>query len=421
MRPAQRRVLVQNGRALLPQDRVGEDRPRDLDVLRSRLRRGRLGGGLLHGLRGRLCNRLLHNLRGGLRRRRGGGFPARGGQGVRGFARQCGGRRGHRLVREIELHLGRFVGQVGGFGQGGALAARGVLRLLQFVDHLGQKVQQRVAALFHGGNAGLEVLQPQAVGVLDLPRFVGGGLHQLARLVDGLVARHLVDGLGLAVGVFQQGFGLVAGFLADLLALGVGGGQYLVALVLHFLARLVAGAALDAQRGLGVLGALGQFFVVPRKVAVFQPLHGHLVGQRVVARFQRGAVAFQLVAAAGGGVGLAGQRGVLGAQRLVLAQQRLAAAAQRVAFLPGGAGLGRGAGQRLFIITAQRAQRLAHILRLIAAKARPAHAALFHILVDINVCHKARSPGRKVYIVLLYGIHRSGASRFLPHAKTPPA
>ena len=89
-----------------------------------------------------------------------------------------------------------------------------VLRFLQLLDHFCKVVHHLAAGLFHLGDAALEVLQPQPVGVLDLPCFIGGRLDHLARLRNGLLARKLVDGLGLEVRILEDLVGIVAGLLA---------------------------------------------------------------------------------------------------------------------------------------------------------------------------------------------------------------
>lgn len=102
------------------------------------------------------------------------------------------------------------------------------------------------------------------MGVLDLARFVGGGLHHLAGLGNGLLTRKLVDGLGLEVRVLQNLVRVVPGLLADARSLGLGVGNDLITVRDDLLAGLVMGAALDAQRGVCFLAALGQLLIFPR-------------------------------------------------------------------------------------------------------------------------------------------------------------
>ena len=109
--------------------------------------------------------------------------------------------------------------------------------------------------------------------VLDFPRFIGGSLHHLAGLADGLFPGQLVDGLRLAVGLRQQGIGIRLGLGADLVRLGPGIGQHLFLLVEHLLTGFIVGAALDAQRRLGIFRPFGQFLLFPGQVGVFQPQH----------------------------------------------------------------------------------------------------------------------------------------------------
>ena len=225
------------------------------------------------------------------------------------------------------------------------------------------------------------------MGVLDLARFVGGGLHHLAGLGNGLLTRKLVDGFGLEVRVFQNLVRVVPGLLADARSLGLGVGNDLITVRDDLLAGLVMGAALDAQRGVCLLAALGQLLIFPRKVAVFQAQHINLVRQRMVAllhggelRFEIGAVALQLIH-------LPGQRGVLGREGLVLHDQSLGVAAQGVVLLPERAQLRRHGGQVLLIIGAEVLHGLMHVLRLIAAKARLAHTALLYVIVDVDFGH----------------------------------
>ena len=93
------------------------------------------------------------------------------------------------------------------------------------------------------------------MGVLDLARFVGGGLHHLAGLGNGLLTRKLVDGLSLEVRVLQNLVRIVPGLLADARSLGLGVGNDLITVRDDLLAGLVMGAALDAQRGVCLLAA----------------------------------------------------------------------------------------------------------------------------------------------------------------------
>ena len=174
-----------------------------------------------------------------------------------------------RRRRKIELRLSRRLGGLGIFQRLGAVLPGVVLRFLQFADHLGQKVHQLAALLFHRVNAALQVLQAQAVGVLDLAGLLGRSLHHLAGLADGLLARKLVDRFGLEVGILQQLVGFLAGLAAD------AGGFFLrachngVTLGQHLLLGLLMLAALDAQRGVGVLGTLGQLFIFQLQIGVF--------------------------------------------------------------------------------------------------------------------------------------------------------
>ena len=147
------------------------------------------------------------------------------------------------------------------------------------------------------------------------------------------------------------------------------------------------GAALDAQRGVCLLAALGQLLIFTRQIAVFQAQHIDLVRQRMAAflhggelRFEIGAVALQLIH-------LPGQRGVLGREGLVLHDQSLGVAAQGVVLLPERAQLRRHGGQVLLIIGAEVLHGLMHVLRLIAAKARLAHTALLYVIVDVDFGH----------------------------------
>lgn len=108
------------------------------------------------------------------------------------------------------------------------------------------------------------------MGVLDLARFVGGGLHHLAGLGNGLLTRKLVDGFGFEVRVLQNLVRVVPGLLADARSLGLGVGNDLITVRDDLLAGLVMGAALDAQRGVCLLAALGQLLIFPRQVTVFR-------------------------------------------------------------------------------------------------------------------------------------------------------
>ena len=262
-----------------------------------------------------------------------------------------------------------------------------VLRFLQLLDHFCKVVHHLAAGLFHLGDAALEVLQPQPVGVLDLPCFIGGGLDHLARLRNGLLARKLVDGLGLEVCILEDLVGIVPGLLADARGIALGLGNDLIAVRNDLLAGLVMGAALDPQRRVCLLTLLGQLLVFPHKVAVFQAQHIQLVCQRVVAllrggilRFQIGAVALQLVH-------LPGQRCILGRKVLVLHHKGLGMTAQGVILLPDGAQLGSRRCKVLLIIGTKLPHCLTHIVRLIPAEARLAHTALLYVVVDVNFGH----------------------------------
>ena len=121
----------------------------------------------------------------------------------------------------------------------------------------------------------------------------------------------------------------------------------------------------------------------------------------MVALLHFGVARFHIALHAGDAVGLARQRGVLRGQVLVLADQRLAAAAQGFGLLLGTAHLLHGRVQALLVLTAQVQHGLAHIVRLVPAKTRLAHAALLYILVDINGSHRDPPSATSLYLFIV--------------------
>ena len=269
------RTLVQNRLALLAQNRIGENCAGYLNFLVGVAGLGfRLGVKIVgrrrhNGVRARLI--VVHA--GGhhaVRRLVSGGGLGRG-IGFRLAVPQGRGRRIHLEGRQIELRLSVGLLQILFVDDQRRGAAGVVLGLLQIPNDFGQVVHHLTAGFLHLGDAALQVLQPQAVGVLYLPRFIGGRLHHLARLGNGLFPGQLVDGLGFQVRVLDDLVSVILGLLTDAGSLGLGIGDDLVAVGQHLLAGLVMGAALDPQGGVCLLALLGQFLIFPHKVAVFQP------------------------------------------------------------------------------------------------------------------------------------------------------
>ena len=269
------------------------------------------------------------------------------------------------------------LGDLGLFRQRHVVAAGKVLHFLQFPHQLCHNIQRCGAFFFHFRYAALQILQPQAVGVLNFARFVRGSLHQLGCLLGSLLTRQLFNGFGFGIGVLQHTVRLRLCLAADDIAVIMRPGNDGVAILLQLLAGIVVRASLDAQRGGGIGSFFCQLRVFPHKVVVFQPQHGDLVAQGmvallhlVVARFPVDLFAVQLVR-------LGCQRGILRGQALRLPQQGLAAAAQRVRLGAAFLLLFFGIRQGLLVGSAKLTHRAAHIVRLIAAKACLAHCAFF--------------------------------------------
>ena len=91
----------------------------------------------------------------------------------------------------------------------------------------------------------------------------------------------------------------------------------------------------------------------------------------------------------------------------VLANERLAAAAQSLSLLLGAAHLLGSGVQPLFVIAAQVQHGLAHVVRLVSAKPRLAHAALLDVLVNVDGSH--RDPPQPQTYVYLFNIIKHNA------------
>ena len=436
MGPAHRRFLVQNRLSLLAQDGVRENGARNF-YLFLRLgggfgRRGLQGvqlvsgGGGIEIFRLRLFFRAV-GYRAGHAGIVGVVIPSRSHHAVAGLAVLVGQLRGgrgrlrvvgilgaqgagsgiHRRGRQIQLRLSRRLGRLLIFQWLRGVLLGVVLGLLQFCNHLCQEIHQFGTLLLHGVDTALQILQAQAVGVLNFAGLLGSGLHHLAGLTDGLLPGQLVDSLGFQVGVLQQLVGFLPGLAADAGGFFLRSGHHGIPLGQHLLFGLVMLPPFDAQGGIGVLGPLGQLFIFQFQIGVFQAQHRHLVSQRVVALLHFGVARLHIALHPGNAVGLARQRGILRGQILVLANERLAAAAQSLSLLLGAAHLLGSGVQPLFVIAAQVQHGLAHVVRLVSAKPRLAHAALLDVLVNVDGSH--RDPPQPQTYVYLFNIIKHNA------------
>ena len=300
---------------------------------------------------------------------------------------QLGLRRGHGLkVRQIAFQ--RTVRVVlRGCAVGGVVLRGLALDGRQFAAHLTQVIQECGALSFQLPDLAPQIVQPELMGVLDLVGLGRSGIHQLLGLLPGLLPGRHLDGGGVGAGLLLNDGGLDFCLLHHLVRLGFGILHRLGAALLHKGAGLVQGAALDAQLGFRLLGALPELVFLFLQAAVLEPQHGALVAQRVIALLQGGHPGVQVLLLAGVGLAAARQRRVLAGKPLVLGRKRLAVLLQGSILLRGFPGLTLRPAQALFIFAANGLKRCADVLRLIAAKTRLAHPALFHKLCHIDLWH----------------------------------
>ena len=293
---------------------------------------------------------------------------------------------------------------VGRVLRGGAgnrvIAFRLGLEVGKALAHQAQALNQSGALGFHLLHFIAEIVQAQLVGILNLVGLSRSGINQFLCLLAGLLTGGDAGRGGGILRIFLDSGSAGLCLFHNPVRLGTGFAHRLFAVLFKRSAGLIEGAALNAQFGLRLFCALLELLHLLLKASVFEPQHGALVIQRMIALLQSCHTGVEVLFLAGIGFTAARKCRILAGQTLVLCRKRLAVLLQCGVLLHSLFELALRPAQPFFIFITEHLERRTDILRLIAAKACTAHSGLFHKLCHINFRHGIFLPARSWFHLL---------------------